>query len=129
MGHKNGNVKRLACASVIAVLSTGGISAAQEVVDDSAGKFTATEIKAALQAVGMKLSDPYSAKFSRLFRGVNPHIVCGYVNGKNLYGAYVGNTLFYYDGRDNSALIVQDESEAVLNFYKTVSQIMCNLPK
>lgn len=129
MEYQNSNAKTLVYVGLLAVLLTGGIGAAQEVVDDSARKFTAPEIKAALEAVGMELNDPYSAKFSRLFRGINPRVVCGYVNGKNLYGAYVGNTLFYYDGGNNKATIVQDESKAVLDFYKTLSRIMCNLPE
>lgn len=45
------------------------------------------------------LRDPYSAQFSGIYttkkassqRDVN---VCGYVNAKNLYGAYVGRTMF-----------------------------------
>ena len=54
-------------------------------------------------AAATKLRDPYSAKFERLTRATRPNVrgeptdvICGYVNAKNLMGAYVGATPFIY---------------------------------
>lgn len=52
------------------------------------------KISAAKESVRSKLFDPDSAQFRnvRIVDGT----VCGEVNGKNRYGAYVGFTPFYY---------------------------------
>jgi hypothetical protein len=54
-------------------------------------------------AAGKKLKDPYSAQFERMQRATKPNVkgqptdvVCGYVNAKNSYGAYVGQRPFIY---------------------------------
>ena len=48
------------------------------------------------EAAGKKLRDPYSVQFERMTRATRPNVkgqptdvICGYVNAKNLYGAYV----------------------------------------
>lgn len=54
-------------------------------------------------AAGKKLKDPYSAQYERLQRATRPNargeptdVVCGYVNAKNSYGAYIGAKPFLY---------------------------------
>ncbi|EJD6367335.1 hypothetical protein LHV16_02215 [Providencia rettgeri] len=52
--------------------------------------------------VSSTLYDPYTAKFSNITvskmsdeSGAKTYRVCGFVNSKNLYGAYTGNKQFY----------------------------------
>jgi len=49
----------------------------------------------ATEYIANTLNDPESAKF-RNVRLVNGIVICGEVNGKNLHGAYVGFTPFFY---------------------------------
>ncbi|MDP1872115.1 MAG: hypothetical protein Q8K61_10895 [Gallionella sp.] len=52
---------------------------------------------AALVGAKDTLNDPFSAKFTKLYyfkSSSGKHVVCGLVNAKNLYGAYVGDQFF-----------------------------------
>lgn len=55
-------------------------------------------IRKAHLAVGEKLLDPYSAKFSDESVLGDPAVVCGWVNSKNSYGGYVGRTAYMWPG-------------------------------
>jgi len=66
------------------------------------------------------LKDPMSAQFSDLSQEGGPgHPVCGFVNSKNGYGAYVGKRAFYVlDGNPK----FKDESEAI-EFNATANRV------
>lgn len=51
----------------------------------------------AKSAVAEMLHDPQSAQFSHV-SVPHPGVVCGFVNGKNLFGAYTGLQSFVYIG-------------------------------
>ena len=51
----------------------------------------------AKKAVRALLYDPDSAKFSDVYKGASDGSYCGYINAKNRFGAYTGNTLFMYE--------------------------------
>lgn len=69
-------------------------------------------LKRAVEAqIGRQLRDPYSAVYEYLYYG--PLNVCGLVNAKNAFGAYVGNQRFY-------TIYVKDKSG---NFDVTVAQV------
>jgi hypothetical protein len=60
-------------------------------------------LKQARDAMALELKDPYSAKFEGLYTQIVPNargeltqVVCGSINAKNSYGAYVGARLFVY---------------------------------
>ncbi|WP_313486487.1 hypothetical protein [Atlantibacter hermannii] len=80
---------------------------------------TTAEKTAVEKAITDKLKDPYSAKFkhSQFISNGNGEY-CGYVNSKNSYGGYVGNTPFLImivgKGKDLNAAVISfgsDESE------------------
>jgi hypothetical protein len=72
-------------------------------------------IREAETAVANQLKDPYSAKFrgSFIVGGYPIHsappTVCGEVNAKNSFGAYIGYKRFYTDGM--KTVIESDESD------------------
>ncbi|WP_304924278.1 peptidoglycan-binding protein [Cypionkella sp.] len=52
---------------------------------------------AGVEGAKLTLNDPYSAKFTQLYSYKSSSgrtVVCGLVNAKNLYGAYVGDQFF-----------------------------------
>jgi hypothetical protein len=59
----------------------------------------AKDMTAALarQAVPSALKDPSSAEFGDVW-GMSAKVACGYINGKNSFGAMAGKTRFIYDG-------------------------------
>ena len=57
---------------------------------------------AALSAVAYDLKDPESAKFREL--KPSSSFLCGEINSKNSYGAYVGFRRFIYDRKSNETL-------------------------
>jgi hypothetical protein len=65
----------------------------------ASSKADAAEIEKSKTIVGKLLKDPYSAVYSDIFvnRKFEP-TVCGFVNSKNSYGAYVGRQRFYARG-------------------------------
>lgn len=58
------------------------------------------------------LKDPYSAKFENLIIGKDG-FVCGSVNSKNSYGAYVGATLFVSNGEEFTYLLNSSSNNVV----------------
>lgn len=64
---------------------------------------------AAMSYFNATLKDPYSANISYGFEALNSNTgitsVCGYVNAKNSYGAYIGTQRFYVDVAANGRVI------------------------
>ena len=72
--------------------------------------------KAAVQRI---LNDPYSAKFESL-RVVRTNLgdaVCGSVNAKNGFGAYIGATSFVYERLVDAAIIESKSTDSMNNSY------------
>lgn len=61
-------------------------------------------IKEAKKSVSDSLNDPYSAKFTDVKLCDKPNAVEGYVNAKNLFGAYTGAKHFFYAGYSHEVL-------------------------
>ena len=62
---------------------------------------TQEQIAEVHEAIRSTLKDPYSARFGEMMAGMLPAtdgtssvLVCGFVNAKNLYGAYVGEKAY-----------------------------------
>jgi hypothetical protein len=77
----------------------------------------------ALKATAAKsFKDPYSAKWERLQQATRPNVrgeptdvVCGYVNAKNSYGAYIGPKPFvYFIARQNLQVAGADDTLGVV---------------
>lgn len=82
----------LGCACLIA-----GKAQAQD-AGQAPVRLTQKQIEVVKSGVRMKLKDPESARFDRSFVSAKDEkglvTVCGYVNSKNSYGGYVGDTPF-----------------------------------
>ena len=50
-----------------------------------------------IETLKSSLNDPYSAKFESLTYFKKSGSLCGYVNAKNKFSAYIGNTRFVVD--------------------------------
>lgn len=82
-------------AVAVTILLLSSPLTAQEIDDDS-GSTIGRDIQEDLfTAARDQMLDGYSARFSRL--SVKRDSLCGFVNGKNAFGAYVGHTPFYMD--------------------------------
>ena len=64
--------------------------------DIASGAKTRLTIRQAEDVVRQGLKDPESARFRDVRRNTATGAVCGYVNAKNSYGGYVGETPFIY---------------------------------
>ena len=73
-------------------------------------------IHQAKNVVADQLIDPDSAKFRNL-EIMNSGHVCGEVNGKNTFGAYVGFKWFYAQTFDDADPFVKFEDDAVLSHF------------
>ncbi len=70
---------------------------------------TSEQIEFAKERAGYDLKDPSSAQFRDLYtisRGMGDDIICGEINAKNSYGAYVGFRKFYV--RSDGDLLISD---------------------
>lgn len=75
-------------------------------------------IERAKEHVSRDLKDPYSAKFEGLYIGTTypkkQPVVCGTINAKNSYGAYIGRKMFFYKddnkGGGFSAIVTKPDS-------------------
>lgn len=78
-------------------------------------------VVAALKATAAKsFKDPYSARWTGLQQAIRPNargeptdIVCGYVNSKNSFGAYIGERPFVYLV-ENRHLAVRGEGDDIM---------------
>ncbi|MBP1179967.1 hypothetical protein [Methylobacterium sp. PvR107] len=82
--------------SVLAGLLLLGPASAQEAAQPT--KLTPKQIEAVKKGVRQSLRDPDSARFDRPFIAARDSAgilkVCGFVNAKNTYGGYAGDTAF-----------------------------------
>lgn len=70
-------------------------------------------------AVAANLKDPSSVQFRNIHvvpSTLNSRKVCGDINAKNSYGAYVGFEEFVYDGASNTALTKSDADKSTFYF-------------
>lgn len=66
-------------------------------------------VERAKDQVAAQMRDPSSAQFRGL-GALNPNALCGEVNGKNGFGAYVGFRLFYSDPRTGAVGVFDGEA-------------------
>jgi hypothetical protein len=103
-----------------------------------------TSVEDAISKIKSELNDPYTAVFSDiyyihkfeksysekrksdpLFNEVSELVyVCGQVNFKNKYGAYAGNTVFYYNG-SNAEVLLHEGDEYETNMFKSFYDLTC----
>jgi hypothetical protein len=113
-------------------------------VDSQINKFIDDKVKSAIESAKGELDDPYSAKFSNIFyiqkyeKGYmekrikdpksvefsNLIYVCGQVNYKNQFGAYSGNTVFYFNG-DSSTILKHDLDKYQSDTFTRMYDSMC----
>ncbi|RUW41365.1 MAG: hypothetical protein E5V37_01810 [Mesorhizobium sp.] len=108
-----------------------GLSFGQEVINTNLNDFTKEEIEIVTSALSDGLFDPYSAKISDLFHGMNKGVICGRINAKNRMGGYVGYAPFYVYTSDRKAEIVrQDPDESPDGFILRLDlmRAVCKLP-
>lgn len=94
----------------------------QEFADDTHTRIEGEDLNKLKTAFSRVLFDPYTAKVSSLQYRSDNKIVCGFVNAKNRFGAYVGSKAFYYDTSDGDLTILDAEPGAVYDFYEVVFQ-------
>ncbi|KAB2800002.1 hypothetical protein F9K87_00545 [Brucella anthropi] len=66
---------------------------------------SSTDENAVKELIGLRLRDEASARFRNFAAAELPdgtYVVCGFVNGKNQFGAYTGYTLFYSNYRPDT---------------------------
>lgn len=86
---------------------------------------TPDEVQAVTEALKARLKDPDSAKVSGVKVSADGKTACGFVNAKNSYGGYSGNSAFYTmafknkSGQPVFAVIGVDSGS------NTASAIMC----
>lgn len=71
----------------------------------------------AREAVGDRMIDPQSVLFTHLVVGTNPGggaAVCGWVNGRNRFGAYAGARRFIWWEKTNASMIESDVNSEML---------------
>lgn len=93
------NLSRRALLAATTLLPMLTNVSAQEVLDGSDSGIEPTTLQQLFTAANASLLDGYSAKYSNLHQA--ERAVCGKVNGKNAFGAYVGETRFMFTPEDN----------------------------
>lgn len=79
--------------------------------------------KFAKEAITRSLKDPESVQFRGLFlSGKVLPVLCGEINGKNSYGAYIGFHRFYATGQD---MLNKIESEQYQSVFESTWSSMC----
>lgn len=68
----------------------------------------AQQIAMAKEAVAEQMKDPDSVKFKDVRLSFSELCVCGKVNGKNGFGAYIGFTDFFVCKEDSKVVFVSD---------------------
>jgi hypothetical protein len=86
------------------------------------------QIELAKKAVAAELLDGESARFRnvRLEPPFNGMAVCGEVNGKNRYGAYVGFNRFIVIGREPTSARIFDDEAYRKDYNKEYYKETCN---
>jgi hypothetical protein len=77
--------------SVVILLAFGSVYAQ----DPNPRKATPDEVQGITEALKSRLKDPDSAKVSGVKISADGKTACGYVNAKNSYGGYTGDSAFY----------------------------------
>lgn len=89
--------------------------------------------------VAMRMKDPDSAKFDGVFYNATERVGCGFVNGKNSYGAYVGLRQFYFvedtghvefaplDDSDGGSQSRRKQAEALIEFHQAYMRLCLNV--
>ncbi|CDX16431.1 exported hypothetical protein [Mesorhizobium sp. ORS 3324] len=97
---------------LIAMLGgTIGTAHATDFLDQSYKALSPNQLDSVVLEVAKVMRDPTSLIFRGLTHPntgspfVDNGVVCGFVNGKNAYGAYVGFTPFVYQGPINDPLV------------------------
>lgn len=78
---------------------------ADQVPKGKAIALSSTDENALKELIGLRLRDETSARFRNFAAAELPdgtYVVCGFVNGKNQFGAYTGYTLFYSNYRPDT---------------------------
>lgn len=116
--------RALTCIAILAVVATLGSAHAAGAVSDNEKL-----LERARQAAAHDLKDPGSAQFRSLeISPTLPSNVCGEINAKNSYGAYVGFQPFRYDDADKTVTLLDPDSD----YYEpdlTVHRIVCPNPE
>lgn len=91
---------------------------------------SAKELTLVKDMVGLKLKDPYSAQYSNLRINENG-MVCGLLNAKNSYGAYIGNKGFTgkmhtVSKKSNFELIAIANNEEEFPAGTLIVKVMCS---
>lgn len=87
---------------------------------------TPEQIAFAQEKAAYDLRDPGSAQFRNLYaltRGMGDDSVCGEINAKNAYGAYVGFSMFYVNHKGD--VILTDPNDKIMG---NMPKIICNKP-
>lgn len=96
-------------AQVLMVLLVCGFAPmahGQEITDGSGADIESDVLDSMYLAMNAELRDGYSARYSRL--EVKGTTICGFVNAKNAFGAYVGESAFMFRTRDESVSILPE---------------------
>jgi len=93
--------------AIIAAVALAGAAMLAACSEESAKRVRAED------AVKEQLKDPASAKFEGVRKGKTDQHICGLVNAKNSFGAYLGSTPFVYTefSPQNSFVIIQDRPQ------------------
>lgn len=88
-------------------------------------KLNTSQVKSLQLAVKSGMKDPESAKFGSYIsfettddNGQKIDVVCGYVNGKNSYGGYVGMTPYIALGADRKFVTAIGPTKGAMNVCK-----------
>ena len=111
--NKNQTTKLLIGLATIFLIGIGGFYAYQNLGDNS-------QIEKAVKAA---LTDPDSAKISKVIKGVENDISCGLVNAKNNFGAYVGDTPFIYNNDTYQVEFISLEKVTDYDFQKYAESV------
>lgn len=106
---------RIIVAAALLVLVTPIAAQSSSVVDGSGAAFESTTIEEMITVVTHDFFDPTSAMFRELVASDSGRQICGYVNGKNRFGGYVGYRPFLYNLDDQSG-VIYDPSIGALSF-------------
>ena len=84
-------------------------------------KLSSSQFASVKKAVSAGMKDPDSARFGNYvaFRATEQNgtvfdVVCGYVNGKNSYGGYVGMTPYISTGKNKTFVTANGPSEYMM---------------
>jgi len=114
-------MKIIGFACLAAVLAVP--ASAQSVTDDSARRIDPETLKTAMKAVSDEMRDPGSTLFRNLFSVRKGEIICGEVNSKNGFGAYVGYMAFSYDKVFKFQTILNPNDEFLYEMKATVLKL------